>query len=405
MIGTYCSVKFFLNVRRQRSPEKMPLYLRIIIQGGKSELFLNTIIDPKIWDEHKQRVISKVKSDLHINHRLNEIEAQINDIIFDLEQKKETINTKVVVRLLTGKSVHSKNTVLKFINRFIDEAVAKGELSRVVIDQYRTMRLHLERYLKSTDRDDLYLAQLKRADLDGFEHYLLTYINPILQRAMNRNTSNKNLVRLKTVIKNAILKEVISKNPFDGFKIKNLKVEKSFLTAEELERLNKHDLNNNESLIRVRDFFMFSVYTGLRFSDAHSLRVDNIKFGSKNRLWILGHQKKTKDPIEIPMLDQAKVIYDKYENQRLSTGYILPRLHNQKVNNYLKEIMKLVGINKYVHHHVARHTFATTVLLENGVDIKTVSQFMGHQSVKSTEVYGKITKELMENVAKRIDGI
>ena len=152
-----------------------------------------------------------------------------------------------------------------------------------------------------------------------------------------------------------------------------------------------------------RDFFLFSVYSGLRFSDALALNSENIKHGKKGRLWILGNQKKTGEPIEIPMLKQAKVIYDKYETHRLATGFVLPRLHNQKVNTYLREIMKLAGIKKDVHHHCARHTFATTVLLENGVDIKTVSRWLGHFSVKSTEVYAKVTKDLLENVATKID--
>ena len=144
--------------------------------------------------------------------------------------------------------------------------------------QYKTMRIHLANYIKSTGRDDIMLSQLKRSDLDGFEHHLLTYIHPTLKRAMNRNTSNK------TVIHNAIRKLIITANPYDGFKIKNVKVEKTFLTSEELEQLKDHDLNGNESLIRVRDSFLFSVYTGLRFSDAIAMKDDNIKKAKKGRL-------------------------------------------------------------------------------------------------------------------------
>ena len=405
MIGTFCSIRFFLNYRAQKSETKVPICLRINIHRKKAELFLNQYIDPKFWDDKKERVITSKKSDSYINHSLNEIENKINEIVWELEEAKEIVTSKIVMQRLTGKSKHSKNSILLFIDRFIEEAKAKGELTRVVIMQYKTMRIHLANYIKSTGRDDIMLSQLKRSDLDGFEHHLLTYIHPTLKRAMNRNTSNKYMVRLKTVIHNAIRKQIITANPYDGFKIKNVKVEKTFLTSEELEQLKDHDLNGNESLIRVRDFFLFSVYTGLRFSDAIALKDDNIKKAKKGRLWLLSTQKKTNDPIEIPMFEQAKEIYDKYEAHRLATGFVLPRLSNQKVNTYLREIFKIVGINKHVHHHVARHTFATTVLLENGIDIKTVSRLLGHYSVKSTEVYAKITKDLLENVAGRIDRI
>lgn len=392
-----------MNYRAQKNETKVPICLRINVNRKKAELFLNQYIDPKFWDDNKERVIVQKKSDGFINHSLNEIENKITEIVWELEEAKEVVTAKIVMQRLTGKSKHSNNSILLFIDRFIEEAKAKGELTRVVIMQYKTMRIHLSNYIKSTGRDDIMLSQLKRSDLDGFEHHLLTYIHPTLKRSMKRNTSNKYMVRLKTVINNAIRKQIISTNPFDGIKIKNIKVEKTYLTKEELELLKNHDLAGNESLIRVRDFFLFSAYTGLRFSDAIALKSENIKQTKKGRLWLLSTQKKTNDPIEIPMFEQAKEIYDKYETHRLATGFVLPRISNQKVNTYLREIIHLVGINKHVHHHVARHTFATTVLLENGVDIKTVSRFMGHYSVKSTEVYAKITKDLLENVAGRID--
>lgn len=405
MIGTLCSVRYFLNHRNKKSENKVPIFLRVSIHRKKSEVFLNQFADPQFWDDSKQRLIVKSKSDSFVNHGLNELENKINEIVWDLEHDNEVVSAKAVVQRLTGKSKKSRNSVLTFIDQFIDEAKAKGELSKEVIMQYSTMKTHLTKYFKTKGREDMLLSQMKRSDLDGFEHFLLTDIHPVLNRAMNRNTSNKYLVRLKTVFNNAIRKQILTTSPFVGLKIKSVKVEKAFLTKEELERLKSHDLAGNESLIRVRDFFLFSVYTGLRFSDAIALKVDNIKKEKGGRLWLMGHQKKTKDPIEIPMFEQAKLIYDKYETHRLATGFILPRLQNQKVNTYLKEIARLVGINKHVHHHVARHTFATTVLLENGVDIKTVSRFMGHYSVKSTEVYAKITKDLLENVAGRIEKI
>ena len=110
-------------------------------------------------------------------------------------------------------------------------------------------------------------------------------------------------------------------------------------------------------------------------------------------MWILGKQIKTGEAIVVPMLDQAKEIYDKDSNEREKTGYVLPRLSHQKFNCFIKTIAQLVGINKNLTHHVARHTFATTVTLTNGVPIETVSSMLGHTSIKTTQIYAKVIQQ------------
>jgi len=116
-------------------------------------------------------------------------------------------------------------------------------------------------------------------------------------------------------------------------------------------------------------------------------------------LWITIDQQKTKDALHIPLLKPAEHIYDKYKETRIKTGYILPRISNQKLNLYLKEIGKLTEIQKTLTSHVARHTFATTVTMEKNVDIKTVSKWFGHSSIKSTEVYA-----LLKHILKLLNG-
>ena len=199
MIGTFCSIKFYLNHRNKRSDTEVPIYMRIIIRRKKAELFLTQFADPKFWDEKKERLKTQKKSDAYINHHLNDIETKINKIIWDLEEEKEIVSAKAVMQRLTGRNVKTKHTLLNFFDRYIKEIEAKKEISKPVITQYYTAKQHLENYLKSTSREDVLLTQFKRSDLDGFEHYLLTLINKVLKRTMHRNTTNKYLVRLKTV--------------------------------------------------------------------------------------------------------------------------------------------------------------------------------------------------------------
>ncbi|MBK9543660.1 MAG: site-specific integrase [Bacteroidetes bacterium] len=403
MTDTFYSIKFFLNTRNVEGEEKAPLCMRIIAGRKKAELFLNQLIEPKSWDERKERVIAKTLAEAHLNHQLVDIENRIHKICQELEEEGIVLNAKNIMDVYRGKKLPGKMTLLKFVDQFIAEIEAKPlEYKAPTIAHYHTTRMHLVNYFKSHGKEDMVLDKFRRADVDGFEHYLLTSIHPVLNKAMSRNSANRYLKHLKTMLKNAIRKEVIKRNPFSGIKLKTVATNKVFLDADEIRALVSHPLGDNESLKRARDIFLFSVYTGLRHSDVLSLKSENIRKDESGRLWIVTEQVKTNDPIQVPMLEPARAIYDKYEKNRLATGYVLPRRCNQAVNTSLKVIARLVGIRP-ITHHCARHTFATTVLLENGVDLKTVSRYLGHKSVKSTEVYAKITKHRLEEVAREIE--
>ncbi|MBK7816313.1 MAG: integrase catalytic domain-containing protein [Sphingobacteriaceae bacterium] len=167
----------------------------------------------------------------------------------------------------------------------------------------------------------------------------------------------------------AIDENIISRNPYSRFKLKYTASTRTFLTAPELQKIESSDLGGNISLDRVRDKFLFSVYTGLRFKDADNLKEENIEFDGK-KYWVVIVQNKTKEYLRVPLLNKAKEVYDKYEDEREITGYVLQRMSNQKINSFLKVIAKHAGITKPLTHHVARHTAATTIFLSNGVPWK-----------------------------------
>ena len=221
---------------------------------------------------------------------------------------------------------------------------------------------------------------------------------------MNGNTATTYLRKLKAVVNNGLKKEILEKNPFAGYKMRSFRTtSRVYLTNEELDVIKKHDFGGNLSLQKARDFFIFSAYTGLRHSDTYNLRAENIRTDNDGVKWISINQKKTREPLDVPMLDQAVRIYDKYASLRKETGFVLPRLCNQKINLYLKIIAGLAGITKKVSHHVARHTFATTITLQRGVDIKTVSKLMGQTSLASTEIYARVSPQNLMNTANELN--
>ena len=142
----------------------------------------------------------------------------------------------------------------------------------------------------------------------------------------------------------------------------------------------------------MKDIFLFSCFTGLAYIDVKKLTKNNVSIGIDGEKWIYTNRQKTDTRSNIPLLPIAAGIITKYKDhpQCLNEGKLLPILSNQKMNSYLKEIADLCGITKELTYHIARHTFATTVTLTNGVSIESVSKMLGHKSIKTTQHYAKI---------------
>ena len=176
-----------------------------------------------------------------------------------------------------------------------------------------------------------------------------------------------------------------------NFKLTYKETNRGYLTQSELQTLEQKYFSIPR-LELVRDMFIFSCYTGLSFSDAEALSKDNISSGIDGEKWITLFRKKTDSRTSLPLLPVAKQIIEKYADDPRSNnkGKLLPMLTNQKINAYLKEIADICGITKTLTFHLARHTFATTVTLCNGVPIETVSKMLGHSSIKTTQIYSKV---------------
>jgi integrase len=284
-------------------------------------------VDPQDWDSEAGRFKGTNSNFHYLNFKLSEVEGKLQEIYYSLERQKLTIVASMLKDVYQGKKLDSCDySLLSFLDYFILEAKAKPQIyGHPTINHYNALKSHLENFFKSMRIKDVPLESFNRNMLDRFENWLLSWQHPVLERAMNENTKNNYLKKLKSVINNAIRKELIVKNPFIGFTLKEVKGKKVFLSEEELSLLAKHDLGGNASLIKVRDIFMFSVYSGLRWSDAVSLRNEHISIGEDGNLWITKDQIKTQEALHIPLLKPAEEIYRKYEGQQQITGFVLPR--------------------------------------------------------------------------------
>jgi len=212
------------------------------------------------------------------------------------------------------------------------------------------------------------------------------------------NTAMKYIKILKQVIKMSVENGWLASNPLSGFKCTYEEPERDRLTMEELMIIYNKDLDL-ERLIEVRDIYLFCCFTGFAYLDVHDLTAENIIIGIDGEKWISKNRTKTKSPERVSLLPIALDIIEKYKNNRYCVLHnkLLPVNSNQRFNSYLKELACICGINKHLTTHTARHTFATTVTLENDVPLETVSQMLGHRSIRTTQIYAKITQKKISN--------
>ena len=201
----------------------------------------------------------------------------------------------------------------------------------------------------------------------------------------------KYLSNFKKIVLLCVKNKWLESDPFTNFKLTAKVVERTALTEFDLIIMTKKDFAN-ERLSNVRDIFLFSCYTGLSYGDVQKLKKTDIAKGIDGTIWIHTNRQKTETSSRIPLLNEAMAIIDKYNDHPKCqiSGLLLPILSNQKMNSYLKEIADSCNIDKILTFHISRYTFATTVTLNYGVPIETVSKMLGHTNIKQTQHYAKL---------------
>jgi integrase/recombinase XerD len=392
------SIRFYPNEHKAKGG-KCPLYLRITLNRKKSELATTYLLDPKDWDETRQRT----KKNTQINEHLSAIENEVYEIGKRLEKEKKPITAHSIKNYLTKKDKLDAY-LLEFYEKHLTRLDKAGEVEKETILRYRDTLNYLTQLLKEKKLGDISVESVGYTFITDFDLFLLNKVNKT-EKTMERNTVNKHHSRLRTILIRAIREGFIVKNPYVDFKLKNTPSKRTFLSEEELQAIIEHELGENESLKRVRDIFIFSVYTGLRFEDAQQLTMDKITKDKRGSYAIEIRQEKTSEPVFIPLLKPAVNIIKKYEDspERKVFSKVLPKISNQKLNSYLKVIAELTGIGKTLTHHVARHTCATTILLSNEVPMEVVSKWLGHTNIKTTQIYAKITGNYLQHIASKIE--
>jgi integrase len=276
--------------------------------------------------------------------------------------------------------------------------VTSGERAKASYQKYERskdlIRIFLKKKYGVTDIDINDVTSSVIYNLESFLKFESEYKDVV---GIKNNSVVKYFKNFKTVCNYAIKMDLIERNPFKKYDGKLNITEATFLTEEELNRIESKTFSVDR-LEKVKDIFLFSCYTGYAPVDAQKLTSANIILDSKKELWIKTERQKTKIKANVPVLPQTLKIIQKYQYSEIG---LIPKLSNQKMNAYLKEIADIIGLNKKLTWYVARHTFATTVTLGNGIKIENVSAMLGHTTIKQTQHYAKVLdNNVMDDMQK-----
>ena len=399
------SIIFFTRKSRGIT-DRLSIYARITVNGQRSEISLKRNILKKEWDNSKNRGRGTSTKIRVLNNYLDHVYTKLLYCHKQLLEEDKIISANVIKDRYLGKDDNHKTLkeLIEYHNTTMVTVLKYGTMKN-----YYTTKKYLDNFLlKKMKVNDIYLKQLNYQVIIDFEQYLRSYKNSKKQLMLTNNGVMKHLERLKKMINLAVKLEWIIKNPFNQFQLKFDKYDRQYLSERELELIeNTH--YNNERLERVKDCFIFSCYTGLSYVDVKELTLNQITSGIDNNHWIFTKREKTNETVKIPILPKALQIIGKYKivSENTNSKILLPLCSNQKTNSYLKEIAKDCGIHKNITFHVARHTFATTVMLSNGVPIETVSKLLGHTKLSTTQIYARVLEhkisEDIDNLLKRLE--
>jgi site-specific recombinase XerD len=379
---------FYVKKAKAIANGTAPIYLRITIDGKQTEIAAKRYISPEKWNNQAQKVVGTNEETKALNAYLKTLEQQVYDAQHEMLKDKKIVTTETIKAKLTGQDKRE----LMLVPIFLDhnqkmKSLIGNEFSPNTLKRYVTTLKHTINFLKwKYNITDIEVKAIDNAFVNEFEFYLRSVCNIQNNSAVKyvRNSFGK-------VIRTCIINGWLDKDPFLQYTSKVREVNRVFLTEDEVQRLSTKDFKI-ERLNQVRDIFVFSCYTGLAYIDAANLTPQNIAIGMDGEKWIYTFRQKTDTSTNIPVLPPALVIIEKYKEHQLCKvkNKLLPILSNQKMNAYLKKIAALCNINKEFTFHIARHTFATTVTLSNGIPIETVSKMLGHSSIKQTQHYAKI---------------
>ena len=376
-------------IRRDKTNKKgeAPVFMRLTINGERADASIKRFIEPHAWNSAKGKANEKSRGGKDLNLYLDAISANILRIQRDLELDKKEVSAQIILNRYLGKEQSDRHTLMEVFRAHNEKCRALSGISLApgTVIRYETSLRLTEAFLRTTyKKEDCYLDEITHQFVEDYDFYLRTV------RRCCHNTTTKYLLNFKKIIRIALAKGWMKKDPFAQVHFHFEPVEREFLEKQELKVLLNKEITITR-LAQVRDIFCFCCLTGLAFMDVQQLKPEHLVADIHGKIWIRKARQKTKNMCNIPLLDEAQKIIDRYRDHPYcqTHGVLLPVCSNQKMNSYLKELADICGIRKNLSTHCARHTFAT-LTLASGATIDNVAKMLGHANVNMPRRYAKV---------------
>ena len=387
MERTTFSLLFYIRRDKLNKRGEAPVFMRLTINGERADASIKRFIEPHAWNSEKGKANEKCRGGKDLNLYLDAISANILQIQRDFELDRKEVSAQIILNRYLGKDQSDRHTLMEVFHAHNKKcrALIGINFAPDTVLRYETCLRLTEEFMRNTyKKEDCYLDEVTKQFVEEFEFYLKTV------RKCCHNTTTKYLANFKKIVRIALANGWMKKDPFAQIRFHLDEVEREFLEKQELKALLSKKISIPR-LAQIRDIFCFCCFTGLAFSDVKQLKSEHLVTDINGMVWIRKTRQKTKNMCNIPLLDEANKILDRYKDHPYcqTQGVLLPVCSNQKMNMYLKELADICGIRKNLSTHCARHTFAT-LTLASGATIDNVAKMLGHANVNMTRHYAKV---------------
>lgn len=381
-------VLFYLKKNNLKPDGKAPIMGRITVNSTIAQFSCKLNIKPSLWDTKANRAAGKSLESQKINQKLDNIRTQIGKQYQNICDKDNFVSAEKVKNAYLGFGDEFR-TFFSIADEFYESYAKRvgkdrteGSYEQLIINRRRVEMFLRDRYNLS----DIPIKEIEPQFIEDYYAYLLE------ERKLAGSTLLTSVTKLKQIMLIAQRKGYIHMNPFASFRFKAKTQDRGYLTEDELKRFMSVELRRYKQR-QIRDIFVFQSFTGLAYADVKKLTFDDIQTSFDGDLWLIAKRKKTNATFYVKLLPVAKQLIEQYRLVAKSQFVFPVPSNTENMNRCLRRIAKQCGITKRISSHMARHSFATTVCLSQGVPIETVSQMLGHSSILTTQIYAKITND------------
>ena len=374
-------VLFYLKRNKEKTQSVVPLMGRITVNGTISQFSAKLTVPERLWEVRGGRAKGRSLEADRINRYLDDIRSQIDRHYRDIRDRESYVTAEKVKNAWLGFGKRYR-TLLSTFRSFTEDLHGRIGVDRSKNTWYRylaTMK-HLQAFLTAKYRvSDIALAELEQSFIEQFHVYLKT------ERALN--------LCLINVVKIAFNDGIMPRNPFASYRYNEPAPERAFLNETEILTLQHAALRTRKQRV-IRDLFLFSCFTGICYADLKTLAWKQFGQDTHGDWWVTGNRCKTDTQYVVKLLPAALSILERYRDGADRVFAFMPHLNT--VDRSLKRIAVLCGIDKKLTFHCARHTYATTICLMNGVSLETLSKMLGHKRITTTQTYAKVTQPMID---------